>query len=91
MILKNTDEYTFVSGDGKGSAVRPFDVGDSIKSETSRGACYLLKNNAEDRYEVWRASEHGFGDIIWCRWKRPVRLFFDHVASESEVEEFHTF
>lgn len=70
MILKKTDEYSFV-------------IGGAHKA--------LLKNNTEDQYEVWLGCEPGMSDIIWCRWKKPAWLSFDHVASDAEVQEFHTF
>lgn len=75
MILQQTDEYSFVSGDGG--------------RETLNGS--LLRNNHKERYEVWLSCEPGLGSMIWCRWKKSRWLVFDHIASEAEVAEYHSF
>lgn len=86
MILKETDEYSFVSGSGDK---------ESLKSNE-----FLLKNNIENQYEIWIKCEPGLtgivhdspiGTIIWCRWERSVWLAFVRVASEAEIAEYHTF
>lgn len=80
MILKRTDEYSFVSGNG-----------DARLGSKAPPAAFLLKNNAEDRHEIWLGCEPQTSDIMWCRWNRPVWMAFDHVASRAEVDEYHTF
>jgi len=45
----------------------------------------LLKNNVKDRHEVWLKGKPGECGLIWCFYKRPFWLAFDHVASEAEI------
>lgn len=62
---------------------------DSYKFVSGHAGRALLENVVEKRFEVWvQANSPGASDnLIWCFFKSPFWLEFDHVATDEDFAE----
>lgn len=54
------------------------------------GLKLLLKNNTDNRYEVWVRVKPGSSNLIWCFFETSSWYIFDHVATNQEVLQGNT-
>lgn len=43
----------------------------------------LLRNEIENRFEIWIEAEPGCGDLIWCKFNIPFWYKFYRIVSET--------
>lgn len=55
-----------------------------------KGSELLLKNNQENRYEVWVRVKPQMGDLIWCFFETSCWYTFNHIATDQELQRSHT-